>query len=466
MNSSLRTRLVVSTGLAVATTMIAAGFAIYGLVRQSLVAEVDAALAARARTLAALVEQDGDEVDLEDVELVVRGEPGIHVEVRRPGGEAVFRSDGWPEIEAAGGDPAWVAFPDGVAGRAVAHGFAARREGRRHRGQPGDRLELIVARPTPELESALTSLLGALVGVGMVTLLASCGVLALVVRRSLRPLDAVAARIATIGPDQLATRIEVAGAPAELREAVARINELLARLEGAFSRERAFSSDVAHELRTPLAGLRTMLEVTGSKPRSAEEYQAALQEALAIGAGLQRMVERLLQLARLESGQAVARTEPVALAEVVLESWRGCAALADARGLPVEWDLDAELTVAADPALLDLVVRNLLENAASHGRASIRVSARPVDATCVALVVENGGSDLTQAEADQAVQRFWRKEAARSQDGHCGLGLALVDQAVRALGGTLRLTSEVGGTFAARVELPRGAPQLEAVAAT
>ena len=465
--SSIQGRVLLGTTLALAATLLGAGAALYALVRESLVAEVDRALVAKARLLSSMVEQEREEVDLDDLDLTeLDPEPGSYLQLQTPSasgeprvlyrssslGEATLSAPGLATREPT---TTWIdPLPAQVRGRAVVLEFAPRVEHRR-RGEPL-RLVMILARETRELDQALSTLRSLLLGVGAATALVAGLVQLVVVRRSLRPLRGAAEEIARIDEERLDLRLDTSG-PAELRPAVQRVNELLERLEAAFGRERAFSSEVAHELRTPLAGLRTTLEVAGSRVRTGEEQAAARAECLAMVGQLQAMVERLLQLARLESSRARPELQAVGLADAALDAWRPFAAPAAARGLEVRWDLDPELHARVDPTLLDLILRNLLENAVTHSPqgASVRVATR-AEGQEAALEVQSSGSPLTQAEAEQARARFWRKDAARGAGG-CGLGLALVDRAARALQGRLALTSQPGGWFTARVELPLAA---------
>ncbi len=459
--TSLRARLLVGTCAAVGGALLLSGLALQALVRERLTAELDRGLVASAQTAASLVEADGDELELEDIDLAAAAERGAFLQVATTDGRPLYRSPslGAASLTTLGPGPVdrgWLELPGGARGRAVAVRFRPRREHRRRPAPHAEELVLVLARDSAELDRTLATLQGLLGLVGLGTLVVTGGVLVLVVRRSLAPLGAVADQVAAIGEERLDARLRIDDAPDELQPAVARVNELLARLEGAFARERAFSSEVAHELRTPLAGLRTLLEVDGARPRTPEERAATHEDALAIALQLQRMVERLLELARLDASRSHLRREPVRLADAVLEAWRPFAAPAAARGLRVEWALDPELEVPADAVLVDLALRNLLENAVVHadegGRVRIAVAA---EAGTARLEVTNSGSLLDQEATKSATRRFWRGEAARTEAGvRCGLGLALVERAAAALGGQLVLTSTRGGDFRAAVLVP------------
>jgi len=290
--TSLRARVLAGTCAAVGGALLLSGLALQALVRERLTGELDRGLLASAQTAATLVEADGDGLELEDVELAAAAERGAFLQVSSLDGRMLYRSPslGGASLEPPVADRAWLELPGGARGRAVAVRFRPRREhARRPRAEREDgELVLVLARDASELDRTLATLQGLLGLVGLGTLVVTCGVLVLVVRRSLAPLGAFADQVAAIGEERLDLRLSIDGAPDELEPAVQRVNELLARLEGAFARERAFSSEVAHELRTPLAGLRTLLEVDGARPRTPEERAATHTEALAIAGGRRR----------------------------------------------------------------------------------------------------------------------------------------------------------------------------------
>lgn len=434
------------------------------MVRANLVAHVDRALIEEARLLASTVEQEGRSLDLEFREFDMR-EFGLgrsaFLQVWRED-RPVFRS---PSLGKAGltlfngpldqPHTRWVPLPGGGEARAVGLRFLPRID---DEDPPGGALQpvvLVVARDAAPTRQALNALRDALGVIALAMVLITVVVLWVIVTRSLRPLEAVSEEIAGIDGEELSRRVSSDAVPTELQGVVGRVNELLARLESAFVRERAFSNEVAHELRTPLAGLRAILEVTLQRPREASGYQEALRDGLHVADQLERMVEKLLRLARLESGSHTASAERVVLDELLPETWAPCASLAQERGLQVEWTLAPSLEVETDPDLLSLVVRNLLENAVAYADegGNITVETGQVDGD-VFVRVGNTGSALSQEQAEQATQRFWRGDAARSQAAqHCGLGLALVDRALRVLGGSLELRSAAGGEFRATVRL-------------
>jgi two-component system heavy metal sensor histidine kinase CusS len=280
-------------------------------------------------------------------------------------------------------------------------------------------------------------------------------VAAVVVRRGLRPLDALAARIASIGPSEPADQVSTDRMPSELAPVVERLNALLQRLAEVFQRERTFTADAAHELRTPLAGLRSTLEVALSRPRESAEYREAMTECLAIVRRTDALVTSLLTLARLEGGQGPVHAESIALAEAVHDALHPLEVRVAARRLSVNARVAADLHVAADRATLGMVLTALLENAAEYanegGRIDITAARAGGSAT---LAIANTGCRLSDDEVSHVFERFWRADPSRTDTGaHCGLGLAIVRRAAWSLGGTATASAS-GDVFTIRIALP------------
>lgn len=320
----------------------------------------------------------------------------------------------------------------------------------------GGNLTLAVARDTTDLESHIRQLRGLLLAAGIAAMGVGAVVSVVVIRRSLRPLGEVAAGIAAIGHDELSTRLSAAGLPEEIVPLVRRLNELLQRLEAAFVRERSLTADVAHELRTPLAGILATVGVTLSADRTAAEYQEAFEDVRGIARQMRSMIENLLTLARLDAGQAPAPQETVELHEMLAQIWRSCEPIAAARGLTFFNAVPEDFRCLADRTALGVLLSNLLENAVQYaddgGR--IWVSARQADGTAE-LAVANSGCTLTDDQVARVFDRFWRADAARREASlHVGLGLSLVRRIAESWGGTAAATVDGEGTFRVEVAWP------------
>jgi len=472
---SMRSRLLVGTALGTAIVLAGAGVVLYVLTRASLLAEFDALLSAKARTLAGLVEQEGDKIELDLGEAGLsefeRAERPEYFQIWFDDGRVFARSRSLQgrDLDRIAGPidaPACraVTLPDGRRGRIAGVTFYPQQEDEADAaGSPiARRLVLVVAKDTAQIDRTLGALRWLLVAVCGAATVLSLGMLAWVVRSGLRPVEQLAAQIGQVGEKDLSARIELADVPVELRPVVDRLNDLLARLEAAFARERAFSADVAHELRTPLAGLRATLEVALARPRQADAYQAAMAECLAVCEQTQRIVESLLAMARIEAGQWKVDRQRVDLERMLHECWNPLAGHAEARKLDVRWGVQPKLHLYTDPEKLRVVLQNILENAVTYTN---RGGAIHIQGVCrngrIELSITNTGSRLSEQDVEHVFERFWRGDAARAETGvHCGLGLSVSKQLVELLGGAISVESAVGGTF--RVTLAfEGAPAHE-----
>ena len=445
---SIRGRLLVGTAVGVSLAFALSGILVLVLARSSLYAQFDEALRARAHAVSALVEED----ETVEVELDPAGTPGDVAYVELWAGERVLlRSTNLGATDLVRDAGALVirdiALPAGGDGRQITLRFEARREPDDRAMRPPTMVTLVLARPTSEVTGAIDRLAGVLIGVGGIGTLLCLAILVGVVRFGLAPVRSLAEAIAVLREGDLAVRLEAATTPRELRPVVERLDELLQRLAAAFTRERELTAEVAHELRTPLAGLRATIEVSLTREdRPAEKYRTALVDCLAITRQTERLVETMLSLARLDAGSAAPATEPVELDELVREVLAQQAARADERQLTVVTEL-APVTAPTDRDKLRLVVHNLVDNAISYADTGGTIRVALAGHT---LRITNTGCTLPSADAPRVFERFWRGDAARSSGAHAGLGLALCKKLVALLGGTI--TAEVAdGRFIATV---------------
>jgi len=317
-------------------------------------------------------------------------------------------------------------------------------------------LTLAVARDSTAILSQLRFLRWLLFFASAAVILLSVLVAALTVRQGLRPLTAIADEIAAVRENDLATRVGNEDVPGELLPIKDRLNELLCRLEDAFKRERRFTADVAHELRTPLAGIRSTLEVTLTRIRDVNEYQASLSECLAISKNMQRMMDNLLTLARLDTQQITFRRVRIELAELVSSCWLSFSDRALERQIIFENSVPLEMTFESDPDNLSMVMSNILDNAVEYADKGghIWLTARRTNDS-IEITISNTGCKLTSEKATQVFDGFWRGDVSRANTGdHFGLGLSLVQRIVRALGGSVTAELQDGGIFTVRLTFP------------
>ncbi|GLQ88351.1 histidine kinase dimerization/phospho-acceptor domain-containing protein [Dyella flagellata] len=247
----------------------------------------------------------------------------------------------------------------------------------------------------------------------------------LLVTRSLRPLAGLALAMDQIGPDTPSMRLQSTRIR-ELAPLIARFNAVLSRMEEGLLRERQFASGVAHELRTPLAELRTAIEVELRYP-SDRDVREVLADLGDIGAKMERIVTALLLLTRIEAGIEQLSLQPVdvgALTHALLDRYRQ---RLHERALQLQVEIEPQVMWRADATLLDVLLGNLLGNALAYAPAGSTIMLR---CTALSWSVTNPAPELTEQDVAHMKQRFWRK--GKEAGVHTGLGLALAASVARA----------------------------------
>jgi signal transduction histidine kinase len=299
-------------------------------------------------------------------------------------------------------------------------------------------------------------LTGSLIALGVMAV-ASIAVGWLAAGRVLRPLRVITAATQRISADRLHERLALTGPNDELKDLSDTIDELLARLDGAFAAQRRFVANASHELRTPLATLRALADVAAAKPGPvpAETITLASRVRTELDT-IDDLLDGLLALARAQHAALPDQTT-ISLDHTVAQSVVAHAKLITARGLTLQQPPGGDgIPVLASPPLLSRMVDNLLDNAIVHNHEGgwIRLGTG-ADAATARLTVENGGDMLDQAAVDGLAQPFRRLGADRTgSDNGAGLGLSIVAAIAHAHGGTLRLHARADGGLTATIELP------------
>jgi two-component system sensor histidine kinase QseC len=272
------------------------------------------------------------------------------------------------------------------------------------------------------------------------------------VRSVLAPLRQLGALLHRRQPDSLAP-VVLQDTPTEMRSAVEALNALLQRIGGMVESERRFTADAAHELRTPIAAIRAQAQVALGAGGDTAQRERALRTTLAGCDRATRLVEQLLTLARMEAAPATA-APPYNLTEV---AWRVAAELAPpamARRQVLELDMKGPCAVQADPLLLEMLLRNLIDNAQRYSPdgARIAVSVLASDGYAVLRVADNGPGMSDEAMA-QFGRRFYR-ELGTGQSGS-GLGWSIVQRIAEVSGGEAQVSrSSVHGGLLVSVRWP------------
>ena len=310
---------------------------------------------------------------------------------------------------------------------------------------------LSVARSREDFDALLTSLYLMFAGIGALLLLGIGILVRLTVSSGLAPIDAINKQICAIGPAAFERRIRLPFAPKELQTILHALNGLLERLQNTFERERRFSSNVAHELRTPVAELRSACEVGGKWPEDTASSQQFFSDIREIALQMEKTVTNLLMLARCDNGTATVNKEQVQIEPLIRQCWDRSLEKVRAKQLRLDFRVNPNMAVNTDREKFEMIIRNLLENAIAY-------SAPGTAITCMAdntdpdidLVIENQAVGLAKEDLAHIFERFWRKDSARGKS-HSGLGLSIVKVLCELLGISLRVELKEEALFAVRL---------------
>ena len=276
-------------------------------------------------------------------------------------------------------------------------------------------------------------------------------------RRALSPVQKVIDAADNIDAKHLSSRLAVPATGDELQRLSETLNDMLSRIERAFNRVAQFTADASHELRTPLAILRTRAELALRKPRSENAYREVLERQLH---GLERtsdLVERLMLLARADSGDQILQKELLQLDPILQSAREQGATLAAAKGVRFRTELAAEsVLVEGDPDFLERLFLILIDNAVKFTppQGEIVVSTQ-LAGDAVIVAVRDTGIGIHHADLPNLFERFYRVDKARSREsGGTGLGLAIGRWIARAHGGEIEVESVPGRGTQFRVRLP------------
>jgi signal transduction histidine kinase len=419
----------------------------------SLLSSVDDAAAGRVRDVVAALDYDSA-ADLDD-SLLTTDERVFAVQVIGTDGKVIRRSQSAPDSALLPPDQFTTAMRSGIPDDLSPH------DDMRMAGRTADtatgRYTVIVGAGSEAAEHT-AAIVAALLAVAAPIIAAVAAVVSYrLVKRSLRSVEAIRARVAEISTSDLAERVPVPPQRDEISALAATMNEMLARVESGHTAQRRFVGDASHELRSPLASIISALEV-------AQDYPEILDDELRSGTlipeahRMQNLLDDLLLLARADERGIVVRTEEVDL-DVLAEG--------EAARLRRETTLDIRL--AAEPVSLrgDLtglgrVLRNLVDNAAKHAGSSIDVEVRR-DGPSALMVVSDDGPGIPERDRARVFDRFVRLDSARSRDGGgSGLGLAIVAEIIAAHAGSISIDDRPGGGSRFTVRLPVHPPAQDA----
>lgn len=437
-------RSALAAGAVVLVSFVVVGAAVVAVLYRQLLSDVDSAAERRARDVVAGLQVDPvPELDagllatdseivavqvLDDSGEVVRSSPGATSKPIMSGSDEETRSDA--KADAAEGD------------RVRVTELAGQRDGRRY--------TVLVGAGSAAVNSTVRNL-GLLLAAAMPFVVGGAAAANFVlVRRSLRSVEAIRAQVADISSHDLSGRVPVPLHRDEVAALAVTMNEMLERIESGQAAQRRFVGDASHELRSPLATIISALEVGVAHP---ELPQTELTQDLVLPEAhrMQSLIDDLLMLARADERGMLLRRQDVDLDDLAAEQIRRL----DTGAVRLQSNLRPD-RVLGDPAALARVLRNLLDNAVRHARSLVQVAVWQQDAA-VLVTVGDDGPGIPAGDRARIFERFVRLEEDRSRAaGGSGLGLAIVAEIVAAHGGSVTAGERDGGGTVMTVQLPAG----------
>ncbi len=462
----IRTRLVLWYTAMLAVVLVCFSATIYLGLSQSLYSELDSSLQAESELVAKAIRISRD--------LTVTG--GAPPQLPPDTAVSVFGQSGRSFVRLSGSDllhPTERMAASAESGQSIFGTETIRGENWRVYTRPilrsGQLVAVIeVGQPTTDIERTLRQRLEMLAATVPITLLLATSGGVFLSSRALGPVEQIIQTVRAIQAEDLSRRVEGPTSDDEIGRLARTFNAMLDRVEGAFQRERQFTGDAAHELRTPLAVIKSQIEVTLAQPRSASDYRATLQSIEEDVDNLNLLVRKLLDLARSDTRAASLVREPVDLTAIARTSVTSFARLAAKKGLSLSVDGARPVLVLGDAERLGQLVRNLVENALEYNTTGRRVVVRVESVGDAArLAVADDGPGIAREHLPHLFERFYRIDKARARAaGHHGLGLSVCAAIAAEHGGQIAVESEVGRGSTVTFTMPQldATPPGEAVA--
>lgn len=276
-----------------------------------------------------------------------------------------------------------------------------------------------------------------------------------VTRRAMSPVKRIVETVEDVEVSRLDKRLPVGPVGDELDRISATINNMLARLEEGYARERQFTGDASHELRNPLAKVIADIDVTLKKERDSSEYRETLVRCRGYARGMERLVESLLWLARLPVAPRAMNVTTFELADLAAETV-GMLPAEEATRVRLELDdVGRSIHVRGKPELIRVLLQNLLQNALRYSPGTSPVTLRlAVDGDLARIDVQDHGDGIPEEDLEHVFSRFFRVDRSRArQSGGFGLGLAIVEEIAKEHGADVRLRNQSEGGLVATFHL-------------
>jgi two-component system sensor histidine kinase QseC len=319
-------------------------------------------------------------------------------------------------------------LPDGRAGKAASLWFSPKLDLSASAGSDDiPKLRLVIAKSTEELDQTMGVILSGLIGTGLIGLCVVVVCVVWAVRHGLLPLDGLRREIDELDVTRLDGSLLVDELPPELRPIAACLNDLMARMEKSFQRERHFNSNVAHELRTPISELLALSEASANREHQDEETRLSFMDTKEIADRMHKIVQSLLEISRCEAGLIPVEEQPTDMDALLKRHWNPFISAAEKKGIKVSVQSDCKTECATDSILFGTVLTNVFSNAVSYTpeNGAIDVEAETMDGQ-LSIRVTNTTDGFQAADIDHIFDTFWRHDPARSDESHLGMGLSLV----------------------------------------
>ena len=412
--------------------------------------QFDAAMESKARALVTLTKFDGTQVELDFADEFMpefeAPENPEYFELFLGNGSLLERSHsfaGYPESQFSDQSEevliSDLRLPDGRTGRRISIKFVPQIEDKTLRKtiamENRPRAILRVSRESESLDQTLMRFHLLIAGISIVVLLAVMLSVTRAIKRGLEPLIQIKNDISQISPHTLDHRITTEGQPKELEPIATQFNLVLVEIEKTLNREREFTSDVAHELRTPVAEIRSLAEV-GLRWPDEKDIRSYFADIYDSSRQLDRVIENLLHLCRSEEGSIELDINAIKLDQLIEKVCQGLAEEAADRDITIELPQTKLPVILADAQWLELILQNLIFNAIAYSPSGATVTLTAVsESGYCELKIENPMDDsLSSQDLGKIFERFWRKDAAREPGRHAGIGLSLVKSYAKLMG--------------------------------
>lgn len=275
-------------------------------------------------------------------------------------------------------------------------------------------------------------------------------------RKALRPLTEMTRSASDISAESLSERrLPIPAAHDEVQALALDFNAMLDRLAAAFARQRRFTADASHELRTPVTAILGQAELALSRPRSPESYQETLVRIQGEAERMHRLIGRLLMLARVDGSPPVLSTRPTDVAALLRSLTETLAEEADAKGIALRMEGPTKAVVETDADTLTQILLKVLENALAYTDRGEVVVALANDANALSIAVKDSGPGIAPDDLSLIFEPFFRADPSRQRrSGGMGLGLTLAHELTQLLGGRIAVANRPEGGAVFTVTLP------------